>query len=109
MHIITENGTTQTDAAYHYPDDKTFIFLAKSFYWNRQIDEGLRTSIKEIAVANNHNSEYVKKALKQRFLCPEIIECITSNQSGLQISVENLVQCNHWDWKNQKQALIPGS
>lgn len=109
MHILTQAGEIVDDiinAKYCYPNDKTFAFIAKSFYWHQQINKGIYTTQKEIADSDGHSVEYVKRALKQRFLSPKIINHITSRDTQEQISIESLIQCNHWDWNQQENMLI---
>jgi len=109
LHIITESGVLREsviEAQYCHANDKTFTFIAKSFYWNKQIKTEVHQTQKDISVADNHSMEYVKKALKQRFLSPKVIDHITSNNHSIQISVENLIQCNHWNWKQQEAILL---
>lgn len=109
LFIITENGkhvAASIDAEYYYPDDKSFTFIAKSFYWARQMDLGTYKTIKDISVGGAHNFEYVKKSLNQRYLSPKIIEAIASKSTSSQISVERMIQCRHWDWKKQEQLLF---
>ena len=109
LYIITENGAkieSEIAAQYCHTNDKTFTFIAKSFYWSKQIERGACRTQKDISASDNHSIEYVKKALKQRFLSPKIIDHITSNNHSTQISVESLIQCNHWNWQQQEEVLL---
>lgn len=107
--ITADNSQADVDAQHRYPDDKSFTMLAKSFYWNQKIDQGIYKTQKEIAVAQNHSSEYVKRACKLAFLSPAIIKHITSHNTSQQIHIEDLVACHHWDWQAQEQALLPAT
>jgi site-specific DNA recombinase len=109
LFIVTENGRhveTSIDAEHQYPDDKSFTFIAKSFYWSKQMDLGAYKTIKDISMSGAHNFEYVKKSLNQRFLSPKIIEIITSKSTSSQIAVEQMIQCRHWCWEKQEQQLL---
>ncbi len=109
LHIITENGkkiTADVNARYQYPDDKTFIMLTKGLYWNKQLEQGAYKNQKEIARADGHSPEYVKRACKLKFLSPKIIGQIASTKSSAQLHIEQLVACHHWDWQYQEQALL---
>lgn len=100
---IIKNGIeseTEIEKQSFYPEDKTFIFIAKGFYWNKLIREGVYKCSREIAEAQNHSVEYVKRALRQRYLSPELIQTITSNETqDKQIGVDQLINMNKWDWK----------
>ena len=109
LFIITENGKhveASIDAEYYYPDDKSFAFIAKSFFWSKQMDIGAYKTIKDISAGGAHNFEYVKKSLNQRYLSPKIIEAIASNSTPSQIAVEQMIQCRHWDWNMQEKQLL---
>jgi DNA invertase Pin-like site-specific DNA recombinase len=108
LHIITENGKLEEDkveAEYYHPDDKTFNFIAKSFYWNKMLDEGVYDNLVEISKAERQNLKYVKRAIRQRFLSPNIVKAITSNNNS-EIGVEALSNLTSWDWKVQEKALL---
>jgi DNA invertase Pin-like site-specific DNA recombinase len=109
MHIITKDGKeskSERDARYSHSNDKTFSFIAKSFYWNKMIEGGVYNSQKEIVSSEKQSSEYVKKAIPQRYLSPKIISEITSGKCKSQIAVEKLIQCRHWAWKKQEEVLL---
>ncbi len=89
-----------------YPEDKTFIFIAKSFYWNRQVKQGVHKYSRHISALDNHSVEYVKRSLLQRYLSPKILEEITSSKNAKQIGVDQLMNFNHWCWEEQEKALL---
>jgi site-specific DNA recombinase len=107
--IASDNSQADVSAQHHYPDDKSFTMIAKSFYWNRQIDHGVYRTQKDIAAAQNHSPEYVKRACKLAFLSPRLIEHITSQNTSQQLHIEDLIACHHWDWQSQEQALLPAA
>ncbi len=99
---IIQNGEKQeaeiTNQNY-YPEDKTFIFIAKGFYWSKLIREGVYKCSREIAEAQKHSIEYVKRALRQRYLSPDMITHITSNENDKKhMGVDQLINMNNWDW-----------
>ena len=108
LHIIKdgEESETDIDKQAFYPEDKTFIFIANSFYWNKQIRQGGYKHSGDISKSDNHTKEYVKRSLRQHYLSPKIIEKITSTKSSKQIGVEQLMSFNHWCWKEQEKTLL---
>lgn len=109
LHIITENGKrieSEIESQYLHPNDKSFMMVAKSFYWNKQIQNRLYKTPTEISKLENQNIEYVKRAIRQRFLSPKIIRQIISNTERPQIPLENLAQCQHWSWAKQEESLL---
>lgn len=109
LHVVSERGEEvfDTDTKSHFPNDKTVEFLAKGFYWRRELESGRVSSIKELACRDHHSFEYVKKALKQSFLSPKIVAYIMSGKTTKQIAVEELVACNAWNWEKQEACLLP--
>jgi hypothetical protein len=109
LHIYTEtshNLEITTVPEYQQTSDPSFIFIAKSYYWNKMIDAGLYKAPTEISRIDAHNIEYTKRAIRQRFLSPKIIGHITSKIAVKQIPVEKLATCQHWNWKEQEHILF---
>ena len=109
LHIITENGKrveSNIESNHLYPNDRTFEMLAKSFYWNKQIKNGIYKTPTEISRIENQNIEYAKRAIRQCFLSPKIVKRITSNSENIQIPLEKLVQCQHWNWQKQEEFIL---
>jgi DNA invertase Pin-like site-specific DNA recombinase len=107
--FIIKNGDqleTDIEKQSYYPEDKTFIFIAKGFYWNKLIRQGVYKSSSEIAAAHDHSVEYVKRSLLQRYLSPKILKEITSNQNIKQIGVDQLMSFNNWCWEEQEKAIL---
>jgi DNA invertase Pin-like site-specific DNA recombinase len=112
LHIYTETGhklELPSSPEYQHPTDPTFIFLTKSFYWNKMIDNGIHKTPTEISRIDAHNIEYTKRAIRQKFLSPKIIQYITSKTVTIQIPFEKLATCQHWDWQKQEQTLLKTS
>ena len=64
------------------------------------------TTHKQIAAVDNHSVEYIRKAIKQRFLSPKIIEAIVDPRNSNQIDREVLTQYSEWNWKKQEMFLF---
>ena len=106
---VLENGkeiADDSESEYFYPENKTFIFIAKSFYWHKQIESGKYKNSVDIAAADSHSPQYAKRSLRQRYLSPKIIEQIVSNKDSSTIGVDQLINFNHWDWQVQGGALL---
>jgi hypothetical protein len=111
LHIITDCGNsieTEVNAEYCHTDDKSFSFIAKSFYWNKMIDEGFYKNVTEIAKIEKQNFDYVRKAMKLKFLSPKIVEVVTSSKSDLAYKTptrNSLTNLASWNWKAQEKLL----
>jgi DNA invertase Pin-like site-specific DNA recombinase len=111
FHLVNENGDIKVDviaAEYCQSDDITFAYIAKSFYWNKMLNDGVYKNATEIATIENQNFDYVKKSLKQRFLSPKIIEVIASSNinNSKSISRRALTNLKSWNWKSQEEVII---
>jgi DNA invertase Pin-like site-specific DNA recombinase len=108
LHIIKNGEEVETaiEKQSYYPEDKTFIFIAKGFYWNKQIREGVYKYSRDISAATDHSVEYVKRSLLQRYLSPKILKEVTSNQNIKQIGVDQLMSFNNWCWEEQEKAIL---
>ena len=94
------------DSEYFYPEDKTFVFIAKSFYWHKEMNNKKYISAHQISKIDNHSVEYTSRAIRQRYLSPKIIEHIIYNNSSKQIGVDELISLNHWNWEVQEKAVL---
>lgn len=112
LHIITENGKLtkgKAEAKYFHPDDKTFAFIAKSFYWNKMLDENIHQNLVDISRTEFQNIKYIKRSIRQRFLSPKIVEATASNDSNFiqsEIVVETLSNLTIWNWEAQEKFLL---
>jgi hypothetical protein len=108
VHIIKDGNTLNAgcDKEPVYKEDKSFIFIAKSFYWSKLINDGLYKNSGDISRAHNCTSVFAKRALRQRYLSPKIIERIVKPTEYKQIGVDNMIDFNHWCWEIQEKALL---
>lgn len=80
--------------------------IAKSYYWNKLIEEGKVQSSSDIQKIEGHNNNnYVKELLRLRFLAPEIIESILNGTQPRDLTAIKLRRVNTYDWNEQRKAL----
>ena len=111
LYIIRDGEESETDVKkqFLYPEDKAFTLITKSFYWNKQINDGMRNSPLMISKTQNHDLKYVKRAMRQRFLSPKIIEKIISPDNTLSekpILADQLIRYTHWCWADQEKTFL---
>ncbi len=96
----TREELSDIEKNYCHPDDKTFAFVAKGFYWRKLLQDSTYMTIDQISKAQNHSKPYIKRALRQRYLAPDIINKILNPKSE-QINIERLIS-SIWCWEEQK-------
>lgn len=80
--------------------------ISKGHYWNKQIREGQFETAKEIAESEEeHNVDYVKKAIRLNILSPRIVESILSGSQPADLTVEKLCSIKTLDWAEQEKIL----
>lgn len=80
--------------------------IAKSYYWNKLIDEGKAQSSIDIQRMENHNnSSYIKEVLRLKFLAPDIVESILNGTQPVDLTADKLKRIKTFDWKEQKRLL----
>jgi len=80
--------------------------IAKSYYWNKLINEGKARGSNDIRKMENHNNNnYVKEILRLKFLAPSIIESILNGTQPIDLTADKLRKLKTIDWQEQKKIL----
>jgi site-specific DNA recombinase len=97
--LMKEDASVEVNKEYFHPNDMTFAFIAKGFYWSKLLVEGKFKNIDDICKAHGHSNTYIKRALQLRFLPPKLIKKIIYSKDS-QIEVTKLITINDWVWYN---------
>jgi len=80
--------------------------IAKSYYWNKLINEGKARGSNDIRkMDNDNNNNYVKEILRLKFLAPSIIESILNGTQPIDLTADKLRKLKTIDWQEQKKIL----
>jgi len=80
--------------------------IAKSYHWNKLIEEGKAESSRDIQRLEGHNNNnYVKEILRLKFLAPVIVEAILNGTQPIDLTADKLRKIKTFDWKEQKRLL----
>jgi hypothetical protein len=80
--------------------------IAKSYYWNKLINEGKANGSNDIQKMENHNNNnYVKELLRLKFLAPDIVEAILNGTQPIDLTADKLRKLKTVDWQEQKRIL----
>jgi len=80
--------------------------IAKSYYWNKLLDEGKAKSSKDIQLLEGlTDSSYIRDVLRLRFLSPRITEAILEGQQPADLTVQKLLKVKTLDWEEQDKLI----
>ncbi|PHP65272.1 hypothetical protein CSC94_19950 [Zhengella mangrovi] len=75
--------------------------LARVHRWNRMLESGEVTTIKDIARAEKISPSYINRVLRLTLLAPDIVEAILDGRQGPEVTVENLIEPFPVEWAEQ--------
>ena len=88
------------------PDGTLVKALARTWRWQRMLDEGIYTSVSEIGDAENISKSYVSRILRLALLAPELIEAILAGQTDQSLMLERLARPLPASWEEQRTVLV---
>lgn len=74
--IVAPDGSELSPTTKPQPDGTLVKALARAWRWQRMLDEGVYTSVSDIAEAEQINRSYVSRILRLTLLAPDIVERI---------------------------------
>jgi hypothetical protein len=80
--------------------------LARAWRWQRQLDDGVYTSVSEIGDAENISKSYISRILRLALLAPDIIEAILAGRTERVIMLESLERPLPGSWEEQRVRLL---
>ena len=79
--------------------------LARAFRWRTLLDEGVFSSIQEIASAEKINVSYVSRVHRLTLLAPDIVEAILNGLSAPEVTLNALLRPLPAAWEDQRKAF----
>jgi hypothetical protein len=80
--------------------------LARAFRWQKLLDDGTYSTIKEIATKEKIDPSYVGEVLRLTLLAPDIIEMILDGRQPPMLQFDQLRGSFPLDWGAQRSALV---
>jgi hypothetical protein len=99
--IVAPDGTAITPA----PQRPNVKALVRSFRWQRLLDEGTCSTIKDIAAKENIDPSYVGDVLRLTLLAPDIVEMILDGRQPPALQFETLRKSLPLLWEEQRKAI----
>lgn len=75
--------------------------LARAFRWRKMLDEGVYTTIEELAKAKGVNPTYVSRILRLTLLAPEVVDAILNGRQKAELQLDDLLKGFPLEWERQ--------
>jgi hypothetical protein len=100
--ILAPDETNVTEAPVcRHIDNAVVKAIARAFRWREMLENGMFTTIREIAHAEKLNETYVGRLLRLTLLGPNIIETILAGRQPPQLQLNALTQEFPVEWDQQ--------
>ncbi len=103
--IVSPDSGEIAPATKPQPDGTLVKALARARRWQRMLDEGLYTSVSEIAEAESLNKSYVSRIMRLALLAPDLVEAILAGQADQTLVLERLERPLPACWEEQRAAV----
>jgi hypothetical protein len=89
-------------------DNAVVKALARAFWWQRMLDDGVCGTIEELAKREKVNRGYMSRVLRLRLIAPEIVEAILDGRQPEEMRLEDLLDGLPIEWNGQRDSLAIG-
>ena len=104
--IVTPDGAAMPAIAARIQIDNVLVkALARAFRWQKLLDRGTYSSIKEIAAKEKIDPSYVGDVLRLTLLAPDIVEMILDGRQPPALQFEQLRKSLPLEWQAQRDAI----
>jgi hypothetical protein len=103
--IVAPDGTAIVPASGPQPDGTLVKALARSWRWQRMLDEGGYGSVSEISDAERISKGYVSRILQLALLAPDVVETVLEGSGGVDLRLEALRASIPLAWDEQRRQI----
>ena len=103
--IVAPDGSAIVPSSKPHPDGTLVKALARAWRWQRMLDEGIYTTVREISEAEGIDKGYVSRILRLALLAPDIVEAILAGTADQALVLERLEQPLPSDWEQQRLLI----
>jgi hypothetical protein len=101
--IVAPDGTAIVPTSKPQPNGTLLKALARAWRWQKLLDEGVYSSVTEIAAAEAINKSYVSRILRLALLAPDIVEIVLEGRSDQALMLEQLEGPLPASWEEQSR------
>jgi hypothetical protein len=98
-------GAYATEPPNPQPQRPLVVALAKAHRWQKMVEDGEVSSIKELARRNRVNPSYIARILRLATLAPDIVEAIVDGREPSGLSLRKLTGNLPLLWDEQQEQL----
>ena len=79
--------------------------LARAFRWRRMLDEGVHSTLDDLARAKGVHATYASRVLRLTLLAPDIVEAILDGRQPTELQLDDLLAGFPLEWEGQRRSL----
>jgi hypothetical protein len=79
--------------------------LARAFRWRKLLDEGVFTTLENLARTKGVAPSYMSRVLRITLLAPEIVEAILDGQQPVELQLDDRLQGFALEWAGQYRLI----
>jgi hypothetical protein len=104
--IVAPDGTAMPAIAPRIQIDNVLVkAIARAFRWQKLLDRGIYSTIKEIATKERIDPSYVGDVLRLTLMAPDIIEMILDGRQPRALQFEQFRKSFPLEWQLQREAI----
>jgi hypothetical protein len=105
--IVASDGSAMSAIAPRFNIDDVLVkALARAFRWQRLLDGGIYSTIKEIATKEKVDPTYIGDVLRLTLLAPDIIEMILDGRQPPGLQFEQFRKSFPLEWQLQRDVTM---
>jgi hypothetical protein len=103
--IVAPDGTQYLPGRSKATDSTLTKALSRAWRWQKLLDEGVYSSIAEMADKEGINRSYLSRTIRLAFLAPDIVEAILNGTQPSTLQLADLERPFPIDWEAQRTVL----
>jgi hypothetical protein len=80
--------------------------LARAFRWRKMLDEGVHSTLEDLARSKGIAKTYASRVLRLTLLAPEIVEAILDGRQPVELQLDDLLAGFPLDWAGQVDTIV---
>ena len=79
--------------------------LARAFRWRKMLDDGVHSTLEDLARAKGVNATYVSRLLQLTQLAPDIVEAILDGRRPAELQLDDLLEGFRWSGRGNARCF----
>jgi len=105
--VLAPDGTKHDPRALRCQNVDTSMLkaIARAFRWQDMLENGICSTVKEIATKEQINQSYVSRVLRLTLLAPDIVESVVAGRQPPATTLASLIAKLPIRWKEQRNTI----